>query len=171
MRKLIALRVSLRFTLYVLRLTDMSPTLRRIARYWLPPLIWMGLIFLLSAQSDLPGRPSHWLLEVASNVGHFVGYALLAFWWWRALRHAQTGSPGQGVRPWVFILAFVIAVLYGVSDEYHQSFVPGRDSSPLDLLVDALGAATALGVLGWRGVDTGSAETNKKDTTSTKGTK
>jgi VanZ family protein len=131
----------------------------------------MGLIFLLSAQSDLPGRPSHWLLEVASNVGHFLGYALLAFWLWRALRHNPTASPGQGVRLCVFLLAFVIAVLYGVSDEYHQSFVPRRDPSPLDLLVDALGAATALGVLWRRGVDTGRAETNPKDTTSTEGTK
>ena len=46
--------------------------------------------------------------------------------------------------------AFVIAVLYGVSDEFHQSFVPGRTPDAADVLADAVGAALALtAAWGW----------------------
>ena len=92
--------------------------------------------------------------EMPPGIRIFLGYAFLAFWWWRALRQAQAASPDQGAPPWVFLLAFAISVLYGVSDEYHQSFVPGRDPSLLDWLVDALGAATALGIVWCRGTAT-----------------
>ncbi len=115
-------------------------TLRDLAWYWLPPVAWMGLIFYLSAQPDLPGPPEPWLAELFSNIAHFGVYAALAYWWWRAL------SRGKKLDRASLGLAFVVSVLYGISDEYHQSFVPGRDPSPLDVLVDAAGAATALWV-------------------------
>ena len=112
--------------------------------YWLPLLAWMGVIFYLSAQPDLPGPPSPWLVDLLANVAHFVLYAVLAFLWWRAL----TG--GRRTETLILGLTFVAAVLYGLSDEYHQSFVPGRDPSLKDLFVDAVGAATVLGLIWWR---------------------
>ena len=54
-------------------MSDSGVTKRNLIRtlvwYWLPPLAWMGLIFFLSAQPDLPGPPSPWLFELLSNVG------------------------------------------------------------------------------------------------------
>ena len=121
-------------------------TVGGLARYWLPPLAWMGMIFYLSAQSSLPGPPQPWLNTLLKKGAHFGVYAGLAFWWWRALRSApQRLSNGTALA-----LAFILTVLYAVSDEFHQSFTPGRQPSPWDVLVDAAGAATALGLLGRR---------------------
>jgi VanZ family protein len=118
-------------------------TLRDLAGYWLPPLAWMGIIFYLSAQPDLPGPPEPLLDALLKKGGHFVGYAMLAFLWWRAL------SRGRRIDRATLVLAFVVVTLYSVSDEFHQSFVPNRRPSPGDVLIDAAGAATALWLV-WR---------------------
>jgi VanZ family protein len=102
-------------------------------RLWLPVLVWAALIFALSSVPDLGTGLGGWdlMLRKLAHAGEFaVLGALLA----RAL--------GAG---W---LAFAVGVLYGVSDEVHQSFVAGRQGSPVDVAIDAVGVA--LGVLLWR---------------------
>ena len=95
----------------------------------------MAVIFWLSAQSD-PGPDLGTLVGIAS---HFCEFALLAaLWAWALL-------PVLGRT--ALAAAAAIALLYALSDEFHQSFVPGRDADPLDLLVDAAGIATALGLI------------------------
>ncbi len=91
----------------------------------------MGLIFWSSAQSgggDIP--------EWAHVVAHFTEYAMLAALWawalWPAVNRAAVP------------LAAATAFVYAVSDEIHQSFVPGRVADPLDVAVDAFGIAAAL---------------------------
>ena len=110
--------------------------LLRQAAPWLPPLALMGVIFVLSS---LPADPEqHGVLYVLSRkVAHFCEYALLAALWWRALR---TRVPHRRA----LVLGFVIAVLYAVSDEFHQTFESGRNGSPIDVGIDAAGALTAL---------------------------
>ena len=117
-------------------------TVGGLARYWLPPLAWMGMIYYLSAQSSLPSPPELWLDTLLKKGAHFGVYAGLAFWWWRALRSAQRLSNRTALA-----LAFVLTVLYAVSDEFHQSFTPSRRPSPWDVLIDAGGAVAALGLL------------------------
>jgi len=84
--------------------------------------LYMAAIFALSS---LPGSevgiPPPW-----DKLAHFSEYALLGFLLGR----------GTGNAP----LAFALAALYGVSDEVHQAFVPGREASALDWLADAAGA-------------------------------
>lgn len=105
---------------------------------WSLPIIWMGVIFALSAQSQLPnltpGAPG-----VEEIGGHFIVFAVLALLWWWALRGAGVRYPAA----W----AFVIAATYGILDEFHQSFVPHRTPSVSDWLIDVLGAATALVII------------------------
>ncbi len=107
---------------------------------WGAAVAWMAVIFALSAQSFLPdltpGFPG--LEEIA---GHLGAYALLAALLWWALR-------GTGVR-YPATWALLLAVLYGASDEFHQSFVPGRTMTVNDLLVDLIGACLVLLVINW----------------------
>lgn len=102
---------------------------------WLPPLVLMGVIFVLSGQSSLGSAPGLIGL-IGPKLIHFAEYALLCFLWWRAL--VTVTSPGRAA-----LLALLIAGGYAVTDEYHQTFVEGRHGSPLDWAIDSAGAAAA----------------------------
>jgi VanZ family protein len=104
---------------------------------WALVLAWMGLIFFLSSRSTLP-KPSGISSSLEAITGHFTVYAVLAALVAFAL--ADTGLPTSRR----LAVAFLFAVVYGVSDEFHQSFVPGRDPDLFDLMIDAIGAATGL---------------------------
>ncbi len=99
-------------------------------------LAWMGLIFFLSAQPDLPHAPQPWLDTALKKAGHALLYGVLAYFYWGALG-------GDGVRG-ARLLAWGLAVLYAVTDEIHQSFVPGRTPAATDVVIDGVGAAVAL---------------------------
>lgn len=95
------------------------------------PVALMGVIFYLSAQQAVGPKLPEW----TSWVAHFSEYALLTALWAWAL------APVLGRRAlWA---AIVISFLYAIGDEFHQSFVEGRDSDPVDVLVDSLGIAAA----------------------------
>jgi VanZ family protein len=99
------------------------------------PLALMALIFYLSAQEAVgPDLPA-WTRVVA----HAAEYAALATLWAWAL------WPKLGVR--ALVAAAAISLVYALSDEWHQSFVPGRDADPLDVAADTLGIALALAAL------------------------
>ena len=100
----------------------------------------MGVIFYLSSQSSIPqaaGIPS----VIIAACGHLFAYAVLAI----LLARGFGANYGNFQRR--ALLAWSLATLYGVSDEFHQSFVPGRHPSVLDVGIDAAGAAIGLGML------------------------
>jgi VanZ family protein len=101
---------------------------------WLPTMLWMGLIFFLSAQPDLPHPSAGWADLLFSSSAHVFVFGMLAALWARAL--------GQRRHAWFF--AFGATALYALSDEFHQSFVPGRTPDPIDVLCDGLGAFIGL---------------------------
>lgn len=105
---------------------------------WIPAVAWMGLIFVVSAQPDLPQAPGPILDSLLKKGGHVLAYAVLARLYLRALRR---GEPVSG-RLRLFSLG--LAVLYGISDEIHQLYVPGRDGSPVDVVIDSIGAALSM---------------------------
>jgi VanZ family protein len=100
---------------------------------WVPVVLWAALIFALSSIPDLGTGLGGWDL-VLRKLGHAAEFAVLGALLARALR---AGWP-----------AFVAGVLYAMSDEVHQVFVPGRTGSPLDAALDAVGVA--IGVVLWR---------------------
>lgn len=111
------------------------------ARVFLP-IIWMGVIFLLSHQPTLP-YPEDVDAMIVSTLGHVTVYAVLAALVWWALG-------GTGVRGgWRVVLAVAVSALYGVTDEWHQSFVPGRTPDVRDLIADTVGAVLAMTVVTW----------------------
>jgi VanZ family protein len=85
---------------------------------------------------------------VVRKTGHATEYAVLAWLFWRAFRQPRRFGDG----PWpgrVALLSFGLCVLYAVTDEVHQQFVPSRQGSAADVLLDASGAALGLGVVFW----------------------
>ncbi len=108
----------------------------RQAAPWAAPLALMALIFALSSMPA--DQEEHGTLYVISRkLAHFVEYALLVALWWRALVRKLPHHRALA-------LAFVIAVLYAVTDEFHQTFVSGRTGTPVDVGIDTIGALTAV---------------------------
>jgi VanZ family protein len=98
----------------------------------------MLIIFLFSAQPSVDLPNFDWADRIVKKGSHMAGYALLALSYWRALGFRQE-------KRW---LAWCFAVLYAVTDEFHQSFVPGRHPSIWDVLIfDNLGALVSLWLL------------------------
>ncbi len=97
------------------------------------PLVLMGVIFYLSAQ---PAGGHHaWWVIVFRKLGHVTGYALLTAGWAWALSVVTR-------RPLVWAVA--ISLAYACTDEFHQTFVRGREGTPRDVLIDAIGMAIAV---------------------------
>ncbi len=97
------------------------------------PLVALAIWF-LSAQNTLPLPDMG--LTFTDKIAHFIAYAVLAFACALWLPHdAWTASRWRAALPVVLVTAF-----YGLLDEFHQSFVPGRDCSPFDWLADLAGA-------------------------------
>ena len=100
----------------------------------------MGTIFYLSqqwylSQQSQPADPSGgYAVSIIAHLSMFAVLAFLIYW-------ALSAVTRSGEAAWVMGgAAFAVAVLYGVSDELHQAFVPGRVASEADLVLDAMGA-------------------------------
>lgn len=107
---------------------------------FLPALACMVAIYLLSDQPKLP-EIRNLSAQLTSVLGHFTVYFALAVLLWWALR-AFDLSTRQRVT-----IALTVAVLYGLSDEWHQRFVPGRTPDVMDVITDAIGATAGILVI------------------------
>jgi VanZ like family len=97
------------------------------------PLALMAVIFWLSAQPNLDSGLGFWD-DVLRKLAHVTAYAGLTVLWTWSLRPVLS----RPLPP-----AAALALLYAISDEYHQSFVEGRTGSPLDVGIDAIGVVFA----------------------------
>jgi VanZ family protein len=109
--------------------------LARFLRFWLPPLIYVVLIFAVSGTSS-PQVP----FNIDSNLLHYPEYAALSFLLIRAIQSDKPGVPSILQN----FLALLLSALWGFLDEVHQAFVPGRVPDAADFLHDAIGAAIGL---------------------------
>lgn len=99
------------------------------------PAAWaMATIWWLSDRETLP-QPPGFSFEVWSILGHFVAFGVLGLFVWWAL--GMNSRLIYRERQWY---AIGIATAYGVIDEIHQRYVPGRQPDMLDVLTDFLGA-------------------------------
>jgi VanZ family protein len=96
---------------------------------WGPFLAALAFVFWLSSMSTVPGAQYFW-----DKFLHAVGYAGLGV---LAMRAFHGGFDRPRVRPTLY--AAITVILWAISDEFHQSFVPGRDASALDVLADTVG--------------------------------
>lgn len=150
-------------------MTD-SPRLTAPVRFfvfWLPVLLWMGVIFFNSTghgsaentnpvinnliRRFLPALAARlnenelYQLDFAlRKLAHLIEYAVLGFLLYRALLAGRRGFSRRAA-----VHTLIIGPLYAVSDEIHQIFVPGRWASPLDVLIDSVGVLVGLALAAW----------------------
>ena len=106
-------------------------------KYWVPPLLYMALIFAVSSleQPPLPMPKFEWL--TIDKLYHFIEYAILG----GLVAHAFVkAKPSVVPSQLIWVLAAVLSILYGASDEWHQTFVPGRLATLADWVADVLGS-------------------------------
>lgn len=140
------------------------PKLRILLKYWLPPLVWMIVIFSASGDTKSYQHSSalfspvlRWLFphmsaehiellhHLVRKTAHLTEYALLALLLWRAIRRPQKCD--HGLRPWRWDeagLSLASVFLYAASDEFHQIFVPSRTPLVSDVIIDTTGGAISL---------------------------
>jgi VanZ family protein len=133
----------------------------RFRKTWLPVVVWMAVIFSASTSLGRPDNTSRfirpfllWLnphmseeaLEAAHHAirkcAHFCEYAILGFLAWRVVHLDPAFSSASTGRQ--FWLPLLFCALYAASDEFHQSFVPGRQPAVLDVMLDTAGAGFGL---------------------------
>ena len=105
----------------------------------------MAAIFYASSLSVIPGPVGYWFSDTVLHMACYGGFAL-------CLLRALARGTWTGVTVGVALAAWLIATLYGVTDEWHQLYVPGRTSELRDLVNDAAGALAALGAAGAWGI-------------------
>lgn len=105
----------------------------RALRLWGPVVAWMAVIFTASAQSDVGavGRIPDWIT-------HGSGYLILAL----LVCRGSAGGLGEPISIRAALVGVAFCAAYGIADEFHQSFVPGRDASAGDVAKD-LGGSVA----------------------------
>jgi VanZ family protein len=115
-------------------------SIKKAAERWGPAILMMGLIFMFSSIHMQESLPPAWPPKLTPVLlfrkgAHLLGYALLAL----ALNH------GFRIKGWKGAAVTLGCVLvYALSDEFHQSFVPGRDASLIDVGIDLLGGGSGL---------------------------
>ena len=117
-----------------------SPALSRSAylvRYWLPPVLYAAFIFFLSS---VPGKKYLYAFSSADKLLHLVEYTVLGYLIARAFGYNSSGKKR------LFIRSFAVCFLYGLSDEFHQWFVPYRVVSFMDMLANVTGSLLGIGI-------------------------
>lgn len=108
--------------------------MKKIFSLWTPVALWAALIFFLSSLPKVGPEMDETLNFILSKTAHVMEYFVLAFLLSRALE-------GK------FWAAVILSALYGASDEFHQSLVPLRHPSLMDVCIDS--AASFLGAWAW----------------------
>jgi VanZ family protein len=128
----------------------------------MPAIIWMTIIFVGSTDMLSAEHTSRFLvpflrwldpqISLAAlaviqtgirKLGHLTEYAILAMLLWRALRSGTRWEMRMSI---LYLVAAVACAIFAASDEFHQSFVPTRTSSPHDVMIDICGALIGLAV-------------------------
>ncbi|MEK7070867.1 MAG: VanZ family protein [Patescibacteria group bacterium] len=105
-----------------------------IYKYWLPPILWMTIIFFLSSRESV----------LVSNIGtvnffffkslHVIEYGILYFLLFRAFLTKNAKQTNNA-----YMKAFIFSFLYALSDEIHQLLVPTREGRLRDVFIDVVG--------------------------------
>ncbi|MFH0798135.1 MAG: VanZ family protein [Candidatus Woesearchaeota archaeon] len=121
--------------------------LKIFAVYWLPILLYAGLIFCLSSMPSLLHPDIVPDFTMQDKGYHIIEYFFLSFLILRLMLHYKVKNK--------YMYAILLATLYGVTDEFHQIFVIGRYFSGWDMLANLVGASLILTIRKLRSYDYG----------------
>lgn len=111
-----------------------NPKVKRILNLWLPTIIWGLVIFFFSAFPTEKTSEIFWQDFILKKLAHIVEYGIFAILIYRSYKESGIEKSKAG------IYAVLSALIYGVSDEFHQSFTPGREPAFRDVIFDTIGA-------------------------------
>ena len=106
----------------------------RIIRRWFPVILICGLIFYSSARRGTAVSEVYLWNYIINKAAHIFIYFLLCFSFYRGTKSASS--------------AVLLTVFYGITDEFHQQFIPTRTGQLSDVIIDAVAAITA-GLILW----------------------
>jgi VanZ family protein len=104
----------------------------RTSLYKYAAILYFALIFILSAIPSIAPPP---VFVLKDKIYHSIEYGIFSFLLFLAFYHSRKGS----LKKKAFLLSCIVGIAYGLSDEIHQSFVPGRTCEFLDFVADCLG--------------------------------
>lgn len=97
---------------------------------YLAVLVWCGLIFILSNSPRITTVDSQVIDFALKKIAHFIEYFILGMLTYRATNN--------------ILISISFCILFAVSDEFHQSFIPGREPRVRDVIIDSFGSITAI---------------------------
>ena len=107
-------------------------------KYWLPPILWALIIFTFSSFPTVETSDFFLWDFLIKKSAHLIEYGVLAILLYRAMINSDMEKKKA------IIYSIIIAGLYGVTDEFHQSFIPGRGPAARDVAIDTIGATIGI---------------------------
>ncbi len=110
--------------------------MKKIIYYWLPPILWMGCIFLFSSKTKISVSPDYLINFIFFKSLHVIEYAFLYFLFVRAffMNHSKKTSSTT-----IFLFSIILSTIYATTDEFHQTFVNSRQGTFRDIFIDFTG--------------------------------
>ena len=108
------------------------------SKFWLPVIFWAAVIFTFSSLTTSKTSEFYWQDFLVKKTAHLVEYAILFTLLYRGFKNSTFPSKQR-----IVLLAFLLVVLYAASDEYHQTFISGREGTLRDVIIDTFGATLA----------------------------
>jgi len=109
---------------------------------WLPAMVWATVIFLFSNFPSIKTTDFFLSDFIFKKTAHLLEYGILSILVFRALEGSYINIKKA------MIVSILISFLYAVSDEFHQSFIPGREPTIRDIIIDTIGAT--IGAVLWK---------------------
>jgi VanZ family protein len=103
----------------------------KIVRFWFPVIAYSGMIFYLSSMPSLKSPIDVPYIDKVIHIGEYTLFAWLLAWAWVNTKRGPSLT--------IFLWVIAISLLHGMGDEYHQSFVVGRESTVGDVIADFIG--------------------------------
>ncbi len=109
--------------------------MNKFLKYWLPPIVWMCVIFYMSSQQHVSVSTESTYNFMVLKTGHMIGYAILYLLFFRAVYSQKKKQKLDEV----LLRAIFYTLLYAAFDEIHQLFVPTRTGHLRDVAIDSIG--------------------------------